>query len=388
MFEVIENKKQKALIKVMGVGGCGGNAVDYMIEKNVTGVDFLCVNTDLQALQKSQANNIVQIGEILTQGLGAGSRPDTGKQAAMDDKEMIANAIQGADMLFITAGMGGGTGTGATPVIAQIAKEMGILTVAVVTKPFDFEGKRTRVAKEGIQELIKHVDSLITIPNEKLMGVLGEDVTFVEAFGAANNVLYSAVAGIAEIINSPGMINVDFADVKTVMSEMGMAMIGSGFSEGSDRAIIAAKAAVACPLLEDVNLNNAKGILVNISASRDFKMKEYFEVMEIIKQYAAEEANIIVGNVIDDSMANGIRVTMVATGLNNNSSAQQEVSDDVMTSFVYEDESSATTADEADDKKENDVLNVFTDNSENNLDRMRSEAEDEYDIPSFLRNNK
>ncbi len=388
MFEVIENKKQKALIKVMGVGGCGGNAVDYMIEKNVTGVDFLCVNTDLQALQKSQANNIVQIGEILTQGLGAGSRPDTGKQAAMDDKEIIANAIQGADMLFITAGMGGGTGTGATPVIAQIAKEMGILTVAVVTKPFDFEGKRTRVAKEGIQELIKHVDSLITIPNEKLMGVLGEDVTFVEAFGAANNVLYSAVAGIAEIINSPGMINVDFADVKTVMSEMGMAMIGSGFSEGSDRAIIAAKAAVACPLLEDVNLNNAKGILVNISASRDFKMKEYFEVMEIIKQYAAEEANIIVGNVIDDSMANGIRVTMVATGLNNNSSAQQEVSDDVMTSFVYEDESSATTADEADDKKENDVLNVFTDNSENNLDRMRSEAEDEYDIPSFLRNNK
>ncbi len=388
MFEVIENKKQKALIKVMGVGGCGGNAVDYMIEKNVTGVDFLCVNTDLQALQKSQANNIVQIGEILTQGLGAGSRPDTGKQAAMDDKEMIANAIQGADMLFITAGMGGGTGTGATPVIAQIAKEMGILTVAVVTKPFDFEGKRTRVAKEGIQELIKHVDSLITIPNEKLMGVLGEDVTFVEAFGAANNVLYSAVAGIAEIINSPGMINVDFADVKTVMSEMGMAMIGSGFSEGSDRAIIAAKAAVACPLLEDVNLNNAKGILVNISASRDFKMKEYFEVMEIIKQYAAEEANIIVGNVIDDSMVNGIRVTMVATGLNNNSSAQQEVSDDVMTSFVYEDESSETTADAVDDKKESDVLNVFTDNSENNLDRMRSEAEDEYDIPSFLRNNK
>ena len=388
MFEVIENKKQKALIKVMGVGGCGGNAVDYMIEKNVTGVDFLCVNTDLQALQKSQANNIVQIGEILTQGLGAGSRPDTGKQAAMDDKEMIANAIQGADMLFITAGMGGGTGTGATPVIAQIAKEMGILTVAVVTKPFDFEGKRTRVAKEGIQELIKHVDSLITIPNEKLMGVLGEDVTFVEAFGAANNVLYSAVAGIAEIINSPGMINVDFADVKTVMSEMGMAMIGSGFSEGSDRAIIAAKAAVACPLLEDVNLNNAKGILVNISASRDFKMKEYFEVMEIIKQYAAEEANIIVGNVIDDSMANGIRVTMVATGLNNNSSLQQEVSDDVMTSFIYEDESSETTADAVDDKKESDVLNVFTDNSENNLDRMRSEAEDEYDIPSFLRNNK
>lgn len=198
MFEVVENKKQKAIIKVMGVGGCGGNAVDYMIDKNVVGVDFICANTDLQALQKSQANNIVQIGESLTQGLGAGSRPDTGKQAALDDRDKIIEAIQGADMLFITAGMGGGTGTGATPVIAQIAKEQGILTVAVVTKPFEFEGKRTQVAKEGISELIKHVDSLITIPNEKLMGVLGEDVTFVDAFGAANNVLYSAVAGIAD----------------------------------------------------------------------------------------------------------------------------------------------------------------------------------------------
>jgi len=386
MFEVVENKKQKAIIKVMGVGGCGGNAVDYMIDKNVVGVDFICANTDLQALQKSQANNIVQIGESLTQGLGAGSRPDTGKQAALDDRDKIIEAIQGADMLFITAGMGGGTGTGATPVIAQIAKEQGILTVAVVTKPFEFEGKRTQVAKEGISELIKHVDSLITIPNEKLMGVLGEDVTFVDAFGAANNVLYSAVAGIAEIINSPGMINVDFADVKTVMSEMGMAMIGSGFAEGSDRAIIAAKAAVACPLLEDVNLNNAKGILVNISASRDFKMKEYFEVMEIIKQYAAENANIIVGNVIDDAMANSIRVTMVATGLTNQSGLENEPAD-VMKSFVYETEDKS---EEHDDKtvSENtheDVLNVFADNSENDIDAMKAQADDEYDIPSFLR---
>ena len=386
MFEVVENKKQKAIIKVMGVGGCGGNAVDYMIDKNVVGVDFICANTDLQALQKSQANNIVQIGESLTQGLGAGSRPDTGKQAALDDRDKIIEAIQGADMLFITAGMGGGTGTGATPVIAQIAKEQGILTVAVVTKPFEFEGKRTQVAKEGISELIKHVDSLITIPNEKLMGVLGEDVTFVDAFGAANNVLYSAVAGIAEIINSPGMINVDFADVKTVMSEMGMAMIGSGFAEGSDRAIIAAKAAVACPLLEDVNLNNAKGILVNISASRDFKMKEYFEVMEIIKQYAAENANIIVGNVIDDAMANSIRVTMVATGLTNQSGLENEPAD-VMKSFVYETEDKS---EEHDDEKvsENtheDLLNVFADNSENDIDAMKAQADDEYDIPSFLR---
>ena len=386
MFEVVENKKQKAIIKVMGVGGCGGNAVDYMIDKNVVGVDFICANTDLQALQKSQANNIVQIGESLTQGLGAGSRPYTGKQAALDDRDKIIEAIQGADMLFITAGMGGGTGTGATPVIAQIAKEQGILTVAVVTKPFEFEGKRTQVAKEGISELIKHVDSLITIPNEKLMGVLGEDVTFVDAFGAANNVLYSAVAGIAEIINSPGMINVDFADVKTVMSEMGMAMIGSGFAEGSDRAIIAAKAAVACPLLEDVNLNNAKGILVNISASRDFKMKEYFEVMEIIKQYAAENANIIVGNVIDDAMANSIRVTMVATGLTNQSGLENEPAD-VMKSFVYETEDKSEEHDDetVSENTNEDLLNVFADNSENDIDAMKAQADDEYDIPSFLR---
>ena len=386
MFEVVENKKQKAIIKVMGVGGCGGNAVDYMIDKNVVGVDFICANTDLQALQKSQANNIVQIGESLTQGLGAGSRPDTGKQAALDDRDKIIEAIQGADMLFITAGMGGGTGTGATPVIAQIAKEQGILTVAVVTKPFEFEGKRTQVAKEGISELIKHVDSLITIPNEKLMGVLGEDVTFVDAFGAANNVLYSAVAGIAEIINSPGMINVDFADVKTVMSEMGMAMIGSGFAEGSDRAIIAAKAAVACPLLEDVNLNNAKGILVNISASRDFKMKEYFEVMEIIKQYAAENANIIVGNVIDDAMANSIRVTMVATGLTNQSGLENEPAD-VIKSFVYDTEDKSEEHDDetVSENTNEDLLNVFADNSENDIDAMKAQADDEYDIPSFLR---
>ena len=388
MFEVVENKKQKAVIKVMGVGGCGGNAVDYMIEKNVVGVEFISANTDLQALQKSQANNIVQIGELLTQGLGAGSRPDTGKQAALDDKDKIIESIQGADMLFITAGMGGGTGTGATPVIAQIAKEQGILTVAVVTKPFEFEGKRTQVAKEGITELIKHVDSLITIPNEKLMGVLGEDVTFVDAFGAANNVLYSAVAGIAEIINSPGMINVDFADVKTVMSEMGMAMIGSGYAEGSDRAIIAAKAAVACPLLEDVNLNNAKGILVNISASRDFKMKEYFEVMEIIKQYAAENANIIVGNVIDEGMANSIRVTMVATGLTNQSLMDDNKASDVMKSFVYENDENQKEEQEdeaVNEQDDDDALNVFADNSENGLDAMKVQADDEYDIPSFVR---
>ena len=381
MFEIVENKKQKAVIKVIGVGGCGGNAIDYMIEKNVMGVDFICTNTDLQALQKSQASTIVQIGEMLTQGLGAGSRPDTGKQAAIDDREKIIEAIDGADMLFITAGMGGGTGTGATPVIAQIAKELGILTVAVVTKPFDFEGRRTQVAEDGINELVNYVDSLITIPNEKLMAVLGDEVTFVDAFGAANEVLYSAVLGIAEIINNPGMINVDFADVRTVMGEMGMAMIGSGFAEGSDRAEIAAKSAVACPLLEDVNLNNAKGILVNISASRDFKMKEYFEIMDIIKQFASENATIIVGNVIDESMSNSIRVTMVATGLTG-SFSPEEKNDNVMQAFVYDDNS---PMDDGETNTSEDSINVFADSTNNHSHRFSSEGDDEYDVPAFLR---
>jgi cell division protein FtsZ len=385
MFEIVENKKQKAIIKVIGVGGCGGNAIDYMIEKNVMGVDFICANTDLQALQKSQASTIVQIGEMLTQGLGAGSRPDTGKQAAIDDKEKIIEAIDGADMLFITAGMGGGTGTGATPVIAQIAKDLGILTVAVVTKPFDFEGRRTQVAKDGIEELVNYVDSLITIPNEKLMGVLGDEVTFVDAFGAANEVLYSAVLGIAEIINNPGMINVDFADVRTVMSEMGMAMIGSGFAEGSDRAEIAAKSAVACPLLEDVNLNNAKGILVNISASRDFKMKEYFEIMDIIKQYASENATIIVGNVIDESMSNSIRVTMVATGLTGSLPADEK-NKNVMQAFVYENKDDIDAQSDDDNNADKDEsINVFADSSSNNNQSFSSDNDDEYDIPAFLR---
>ena len=385
MFEIVENKKQKAIIKVIGVGGCGGNAIDYMIEKNVMGVDFICANTDLQALQKSQASTIIQIGEILTQGLGAGSRPDTGKQAAIDDKEKIIEAIDGADMLFITAGMGGGTGTGATPVIAQIAKELGILTVAVVTKPFDFEGRRTQVAKDGIEELVNYVDSLITIPNEKLMGVLGDEVTFVDAFGAANDVLYSAVLGIAEIINNPGMINVDFADVRTVMSEMGMAMIGSGFAEGADRAEIASKSAVACPLLEDVNLNNAKGILVNISASRDFKMKEYFEIMDTIKQYASENATIIVGNVIDESMSNSIRVTMVATGLSG-SSPKDEINERVMQSFVYEDKNEEDRQSDKDkDSNNEESINVFSDTTNNNSQSYAKDEDDEYDIPAFLR---
>jgi cell division protein FtsZ len=402
MFEVVEGKKQKAIIKVMGVGGCGGNAVDYMIEKNVMGVEFICTNTDLQSLRKSQANTIVQIGEILTQGLGAGARPDKGKQAALDDKDKIIEVLEGADMLFIAAGMGGGTGTGATPVIAQIAKELGILTVAVVTKPFNFEGRRVQVANDGIDELVNHVDSLITIPNEKLMGVLGPDVTFVDAFGAANDVLYSAVLGIVEIINNPGLINVDFADVKTVMSEMGMAMIGSETAEGSDRAAIATKQVVACPLLEDVNLNNAKGMLVNISASSDFKMKEYHEVMNIIKQYAAENAHVIVGNVIDDAMGNHIRVTMVATGLAylkeeeklNLANDTNRNNRDVMTEFVYKpdvklDEDSKETQEILEGNDE-DSPSVFGSNTPdgNGFEEVMMSDEEEDDIPSFMRRKK
>jgi cell division protein FtsZ len=381
MFEVVEKKSQEANIKVLGVGGCGGNAVDHMIEKNVMGVEFMCINTDLQALKKSQASSIIQIGEILTKGLGAGSRPDTGKQAAIDDREKIIEAIDGADMLFITAGMGGGTGTGATPVIAQIAKDLGILTIAVVTKPFDFEGSRSQVAKDGIAELVNYVDSLIVIPNEKLMGVLGEDVTFIDAFGAANDVLLSAVAGIAEIINSPGLINVDFADVKTVMSEMGMAMIGSGYAEGSDRALISSKDAMACPLLEDVNLNNAKGILVNISASQDFKMKEYFEIMNVVKQYAAEDANIIVGNVIDDSISSGIRVTMVATGLSDtNNESPNPVN--LTSQYNYDESEVSKISGIKDDDEE---LNVFSNNSEEFHEQQKNFSDDEYDIPAYLR---
>ena len=402
MFEVVEGKKQKAIIKVMGVGGCGGNAVDYMIEKNVMGVEFICTNTDLQSLKKSQANTIVQIGEILTQGLGAGARPDKGKQAALDDKDKIIDALDGADMLFIAAGMGGGTGTGATPVIAQIAKELGILTVAVVTKPFNFEGRRVQVANDGIDELVNHVDSLITIPNEKLMGVLGSDVTFVDAFGAANDVLYSAVSGIVEIINNPGLINVDFADVKTVMSEMGMAMIGSGTAEGSDRATIATKQVVACPLLEDVNLNNAKGILVNISASSDFKMKEYHEVMNIIKPHATENAHVIVGNVIDDAMGNQIRVTMIATGLAylkdeeklNITNNLDQNNSDVLREFIYKtDEEVAENEKETQEiQKDNDEdsPSVFGSNTsdEDSLGDVAISEEEEYDIPSFMRRKK
>jgi len=316
MFEIIDDAPEEgAVIKVIGVGGCGGNAVEHMISRGLSGVDFICANTDAQALKRSTARTQLQLGSTLTRGLGAGARPEIGRDAAMEDRDRIGGMIDGADMLFITAGMGGGTGTGAAPVIADIAKSLGILTVAVVTRPFKFEGKRQRVASAGIEELTKKVDSLIVIPNDKLMDVLGEDVSVLDAYAAANDVLCGAVSGIAEVINNPGLVNVDFADVRTVMSEVGMAMMGSSTAGGTDRARIAAQQAVKSPLLEDVNLAGARGVLVNITASAGLKMKEYHEVMNTIKEFTAEDAMVIVGTVIDDAMEDRLRVTMIATGL-------------------------------------------------------------------------
>jgi cell division protein FtsZ len=315
MFEIIDQSPQEAVIKVIGVGGCGGNAVEHMIGKGLPGVEFIAANTDAQALKRSTARVQLQLGSSLTRGLGAGARPEIGRDAAMEDKDRIAEMIEGADMLFITAGMGGGTGTGAAPVVAQVAKDRGILTVAVVTRPFRFEGKRQRVADAGIEELKKCVDSLIVIPNDKLMQVLGEDVSVLDAYAAANDVLRSAVSGIAEVINNAGLVNVDFADVRTVMSEVGMAMMGSAMAAGPDRARLAAERAVASPLLEEVNLSGARGVLVNITASSGLKMKEYHQVMETIKEFTADEALVIVGTVIDDSIGDELRVTMIATGL-------------------------------------------------------------------------
>ena len=316
MFEIIDQAPQDgAIIKVIGVGGCGGNAVEHMIERGISGVDFICANTDAQALKRSTARTQLQLGSTLTRGLGAGAKPEIGRDAAMEDRDRIAEMITGADMLFITAGMGGGTGTGAAPVIADIAKSLGILTVAVVTRPFRFEGKRQKVASTGIEELQKKVDSLIIIPNDKLIDVLGEDISLLEAYAAANDVLYGAVSGIAEVINYPGLVNVDFADVRTVMGEVGMAMMGSATAGGEGRGRLAAEQAVKSPLLEDVNLAGARGVLVNVTASAGLKMKEYYEVMNTIKEFTAEDAMVIVGTVIDDAMGADLRVTMIATGL-------------------------------------------------------------------------
>jgi len=323
MFELVEKMAPNAVIKVIGVGGGGGNAVAHMVNSNVEGVEFVCANTDAQAIKGVGAKSILQLGINVTKGLGAGANPEVGRQAALEDRERIVEALTGADMVFITAGMGGGTGTGAAPVVAQLAKEMGILTVAVVTKPFPFEGRRRmQVALKGIEELSHHCDSLITIPNEKLITVLGREATMIQAFRAANDVLLGAVQGIADLIVRPGLINVDFADVRTVMSEMGMAMMGSGVARGDDRAMAAAEAAISNPLLDDVNLSGANGILVNITAGPDFTMREFDEVGRTIEEFASEDATVVIGTVLDHDMQDEVRVTVVATGLNRNAARQ------------------------------------------------------------------
>jgi cell division protein FtsZ len=316
MYELVDNVPQSAIIKVVGVGGGGGNAVTHMLSSEIDGVEFICANTDAQALRGMEARSVLQLGAQITKGLGAGANPNVGREAAIEDRAQIQSILQGADMVFITAGMGGGTGTGAAPIVAEVAREMGILTVAVVTKPFPFEGrKRMAIAEQGLKELAEHVDSLITIPNEKLLAVLGKNCSLLTAFSTANDVLLGAVQGISDLITRPGMINVDFADVRTVMSEMGMAMMGTGVARGEDRAREAAEAAVRSPLLEDVDLRGAKGILVNITAGLDLNLGEFTEVGNTIEEFASDNATVVIGTVIDPEMSDELKVTVVATGL-------------------------------------------------------------------------
>lgn len=320
-----ENLSENAVIKVVGVGGGGGNAVKHMLESNLDGVEFICANTDSKALIGLDTGITLQLGTTVTKGLGAGANPNVGRDSALEDQEKITELLTGADMVFITAGMGGGTGTGAAPVIAKVARELGILTVAVVTKPFPFEGRRrAKVAEEGIKELRDNVDSLITVPNERLLPVLGKNISLLKAFGEANNVLLNAVQGITDLIMRPGLINVDFADVQTVMKEMGMAMMGSGYATGEERARIAAEAAIHNPLLEDINLKGARGVLVNITANDEVGLSEFSEVGNIIEEYASEDATVVIGCAIDPNVGDEMRVTVVATGLEGKGSAQMQ----------------------------------------------------------------
>jgi len=384
MFEIMEAQTQDAVIKVIGVGGCGGNAVDHMIEQGVQGVEFIVINTDAQALERSKARTQLQIGINITKGLGAGAKPSVGQAAAEEDRERIKEMLEGAHMVFITAGMGGGTGTGAAPIVAQIAKELDILTVAVVTKPFAYEGNRMRFAKAGIDELTESVDSLIVVPNSKLMEVLGSDVTVPEAFKAANGVLQGAVAGIAEVINVPGLINVDFADVRTVMSENGMAMMGSALASGVDRARVAAERAIASPLLEDIDMSGARGVLVNITSSSSLKLKEIDDVMECV-QFAAEEATVIVGSVFDETMGDEMRVTVVATGLGASLVRKQSKPEIVYQNQDYQ----RTGTDNAPLANVNygelDTPTIMRSGRRAAVDAMEKSGVDTYDIPSFLR---
>ena len=325
MFELMDSHSQSnAIIRVIGLGGGGGNALEHMLANKVEGVEFVCANTDAQALKASSAHAKLQLGNNVTKGLGAGADPEIGRQAALEDRDRIQEVLEGADMVFITAGMGGGTGTGASPIVAQLAKEMGILTVAVVTKPFPFELKRRmKHAEEGIMALSEHVDSLITVPNEKLLSVLGSGISLRDAFGAANEVLLGAVQGIADLITRPGMINVDFADVRTVMSEKGRAMMGSGQATGEDRALRAAEAAIACPLLENIDLSGARGILVNVTAGPDMGMDEFAAVGDAIGEFASDNALVVMGTAVDETLTDALRVTVVATGLDSAETRKQ-----------------------------------------------------------------
>jgi cell division protein FtsZ len=378
MFEILETQANGTMIKVIGVGGAGGNAVDHMIRNGVSGVEFIAANTDAQALSRTLSKQHIQLGGS---GLGAGARPEAGRDAALEGREQIREALTGANMVFITAGMGGGTGTGATPVVAEIAKELGILTVAVVTKPFAFEGKRLKVAETGIEELAEHVDSLIVILNERLMDVLGDDVSMKEAFRAADDVLHNAVAGIAEIINCPGLVNVDFEDVRTVMAEMGMAMMGSSYANGVDRARVAAEQAVASPLLEGVNLSGARGVLVNITASEGLKMREVNEVMNTVRSFAADDATIIFGAVYDDSLGDDLRVTVVATGLGQAQLARQQRPQLVVQRTGTHDAPVGGVDYGALDS----APAVFRKNRASTIEALAQSGVDKYDIPAFLR---
>jgi cell division protein FtsZ len=393
-FEILETETRGTIIKVVGVGGAGGNAVEHMIRRSVQGVEFICANTDHQALSRSSSKHILQLGNT---GLGAGSRPEVGRAAAEDARDRIADALRGAHMVFITAGMGGGTGTGAAPVVAEIAQELGILTVAVVSKPFEFEGpKRMKLAETGLAELESAVHSLIVILNNKLEEVLGEDAEMHECFRAADDVLHNACAGIAEIINVPGLVNVDFEDVKTVMSEHGKAMMGTATASGLDRARLAAEQAVASPLLEGVDLSNARGVLVNITASSSLKMKETREVMNTIRAFAADDSTVIFGTVCDESLGDALRVTVVATGLGRSSGRKQSTpfmvvrtgTDNAPVGVAPPMATAVPAAAAGSDYSTFDKPAVWRHNREAAQARvaaMEDTGSDRYDIPAFLR---
>ena len=385
MFELVENYTPSAEIKVIGVGGGGGNAVSQMIDANIEGVEFIAANTDAQALRQFKGRALLQIGSSVTKGLGAGANPEVGRQAALEDRDRIIEMIDGADMVFITAGMGGGTGTGAAPVIAQAAKELGILTVAVVTKPFLFEAKRRMtIAEAGIVELSKHVDSLIIIPNSKLPEVLGEDALLLNCFEAANDVLQGAVKGIAELITRQGLINVDFADVRTVMSEMGMAVMGAGQAKGEDRAIMAVQSAIGSPLLEDVNLQGAHGVLVNITAGLNLTMKEFEEIGEAVATLASDDATVVIGTVIDPEIGDELRVTVVATGLGDSQAKHKPVEEFEQAFQVVR---NGTTGAPEPGYAGEDALPTAENAAADNPDLFSQDKGIDYlDIPSFLRN--